>query len=537
MKTKLKRSIVALLLIFSVLMSFMLISCSREDEEDEEDDFFVSDEDLEGDDDADNDSDKENGQIQEDKDNVKEEDDGEKQPPESGEEDDGATSTNPDNSVNNTEDDIESGVGNDNENLEEDAGSSDPSEDASSDSDSAEDDPGNSGAQNGSEGTDNGSSSAPVINQTVINNNITISGTGADVSYASAMGLRSAVSIICEFTTTKAGSFFNPTPTTETYLAGGAGVIYSLDDDGNAFVITNYHVVYGESSDSANHISDNIKLFIYGMESEDCAIPAKYVGGSANYDIAILRVEGNDILKSAKKSGSATAVTVANSDSLAPGHTTVAIGFPSMGGMSVTSGIVSVASEYITMTAVDNSGEVSFRVIRTDTAINPGNSGGGLFNTKGELVGIVNAKSTQNNVDGVGYALHSNVVRAIADNIIYYCHNTDKECVYRAILGITVESSAFSTYYDENEGFIKVVEDVEVTLVDDTSIANGVLFAGDIIKRIKVGDMTTEVTKSYHVVDAMLDARSGDTVVFSVLRGDIEMEVGIKISDDCLVVY
>ena len=195
------------------------------------------------------------------------------------------------------------------------------------------------------------------------NNNITITGDNNDnITYATASGLRSAVSIYCTFETTYGGTNpWNPTPSTQTYYTTGSGVIYKLESDGSAFIVTNYHVVYDSNSNTDNHISDKIYIYLYGLESEAYAIPATYVGGSANYDIAVLRVDKNDILLDAIETGAATAVTVANSDELTPGMTTIAIGNPSssdadLGGISVTKGIVSVDSEYITMSAIDNSG-------------------------------------------------------------------------------------------------------------------------------------------------------------------------------------
>ena len=165
--------------------------------------------------------------------------------------------------------------------------------------------------------------------------------------------------------------------------------------------------MYDSNSNTDNHISDKIYIYLYGLESEAYAIPATYVGGSANYDIAVLRVDKNDILLDAIETGAAMAVTVANSDELTPGMTTIAIGNPSssdadLGGISVTKGIVSVDSEYITMSAIDTSGEVQFRVIRIDAPVNSGNSGGGLFNDKGELIGIVNAKISSSSVENIG---------------------------------------------------------------------------------------------------------------------------------------
>ena len=200
------------------------------------------------------------------------------------------------------------------------------------------------------------------------------------IACAAASGLQSSVSIYCTFETTYGGtSPWDPMPTTQTYYTAGSGVIYRLEDDGSAFIVTNHHVVYDSDSDTENRVSDKIYVYLYGMEDEAYAIPATYVGGSANYDIAVLRVDQSEILKNAAEMGAAAAVTIADSDEVVPGMTAIAIGNPSasdtdLGGISVTRGIVSVDSEYITMTASNDSSKVTFRVIRTDAPVNSGNS-------------------------------------------------------------------------------------------------------------------------------------------------------------------
>lgn len=368
----------------------------------------------------------------------------------------------------------------------------------------------------------------------VTNNEVTINGNLSNTAYASAAGLRSAVSVYCSFeVTVGGGSFWNPTPTTKTYYTTGSGVIYRLEDDGSAFVITNYHVVYNDSSSAGNGISDSIYLYLYGMETESGAIPAYYVGGSAFYDIAILRVDESRVIQKAMASGACTAVTVGDSDALTPGQHTLAIGNPSstnLGGISVTEGIVSVDSEYITMTASDNSGEVTFRVIRTDTAINSGNSGGGMYNEKGELVGIVNAKITSSTIENIGYAIPSGVVKGVADNIIDNCYNKDNTYVKRALVGVTLSATEQTTSYDTELGILRKAETVTVGAIETGSLADGVLAVNDKIVSITVGGKTYKATRLHHFIDAMLYARLGDTVKIEYIRGNetrvAEMTIG-----------
>ena len=354
--------------------------------------------------------------------------------------------------------------------------------------------------------------------------------------YAAAKGLRSSVSIYCTFIDTSSSSSKN----NKSYYTVGSGVIYKIDASGSAFIVTNFHVIYDSYNITENNISNDIVVCLYGMEANGYTIPATYVGGSANYDVAVLRVDNNEILKAAYASGSSAAITVGNSDLVFPGQSTLAIGNPStetISGISVTQGIVSVDSEHITLEAIDSSGATSFRVIRTDTAVNAGNSGGGLFNSAGELIGLIHAKNKNTNIEGVGYAIPSNVVRAIADNIIDYCYGKDCKSVMRGILGITVTTTALNTVYDVETGLFSKWEEVSVYEVSDGGIAKGILQVGDVIKAITIGNKTVTITRQYHLIDAMLDVRVGDTVTLSIIRNGVEKTVSTTITEGCLVAY
>jgi serine protease Do len=283
-------------------------------------------------------------------------------------------------------------------------------------------------------------------------------------------------------------------------------------------------------------------LFLYGMEYIDYKIPATYVGGSMQYDLAVLRVEDSDILKEALSRGAVAQVSVDNSEDIIVGQTAIAIGNPQAGGISATSGIVSVDSEYIDMTGADGTTPVSFRVVRVDTAINQGNSGGGLFNDKGELIGIVNAKIISSNVENIGYAIPSNVARAIADNIIYYCFEQECESVTRVLLGISVTQSALYTEYDEQTGVLRRYEEIKIHSVTGGALADGKILPDDIVKSITLKERTTEITRQHQVIDILLDARAGDKVTIVVKRANgegtrDEIAIEMVITEDCLTLF
>ncbi len=354
-------------------------------------------------------------------------------------------------------------------------------------------------------------------------NNVTINSQSGNLAFGANEGVRSIVSIYCTHSTGLFGSSGST----------GSGIIYKVNAEGDAFVITNYHVVHN----SSYGISEKIELYLYGMEYTDYTIPATYVGGSMNYDIAILRVENSEILKKAYASGSVQAVKIADSDKISIGQETIAIGNPQGQGISVTTGVISVDSEYIDMTGSDGKTAISFRVMRTDTPVNSGNSGGGFFNAKGELIGVVNAKIINSDVENIGYAIPSNVARAIADNIIDYCYGKECKTVMRGILGITVIANSLSTYYDEEAGMLVRVEEIAVHDVTEGGLGSKMFQTGDIIKSVTIGDKEIEITRQHHLIDAMLDVRVGDTVTNVIVRNGEEMTVSTVITQDCLAAY
>ncbi|MBE6567538.1 MAG: trypsin-like serine protease [Ruminococcaceae bacterium] len=357
------------------------------------------------------------------------------------------------------------------------------------------------------------------------------------ISLATAKGLRSAVSIVANFEATVQQGGWYPgygSTTTEEYSFKGSGVIYRMDKNtGDAFVITNYHVVYDESSNSESGISEDIEVYLYGSEIEEKTIKATYVGGSMYYDIAVLHIENSDILKDSD----ACATDISDSDTVSVGDSAIAIGNAKGYGISASLGIVSVDSEHLTMLAVDGKTAVSFRVMRVDTAINSGNSGGGLYDENGTLIGIVNAKIIDDGVENIGYAIPSNVAVAITENIIDHCYGKDETSVQRAMLGLTVTSSDSRALYDPQSGKITLKETVSVYEVAADSLASGVLQKEDVLVSITLDGKTTQITRQHQIIERMLDARVGDTVTIALIRGGTNMTIDITITQDSVASY
>ncbi|MBQ7226325.1 MAG: trypsin-like peptidase domain-containing protein [Clostridia bacterium] len=365
----------------------------------------------------------------------------------------------------------------------------------------------------------NGTSESLGVLQTKPGNNggnTTINVSGSSTSVATSKAARSIVDVI-----TDGGA--------------GSGVIYKYNEkDDGYFIITNFHVVSYVDDFKRMFISDSIEVLLYGNEYAEGAISAKYVGGSMNYDIAVLFVKNNDIIKAS----SATTVTVADSNKITIGDTAIAIGNARGEGISVTSGVVSVDSETITMTAADEKTTVDFRVLRTDAPINRGNSGGGLFNENGDLIGIVNAKTIVDGVEGTGYAIPSTLAVNVADNIIDNCYGTENTSVKRALLGITVSIIDSNSVYDQENGKIFIVETIYVVEATETNLFGSSIKPNDIIKSITLdGKETLNVTRQFHVIDYLLQARVGDTGVLVVERAGNLVSLPFTITEDCIVTY
>lgn len=194
----------------------------------------------------------------------------------------------------------------------------------------------------------------------------------------------------------------------------GSGVIMSSD----GYIITNAHVVSGASK---------IKV----TTSNNKTYTARLVGSYTKGDIAVLKIEATGL----------KAATFADSSKIKQGQVTYAVGNPEgTFANSITSGIVSAVSRKITISLSDDdssssdsddnswfsqytsgrsqSSTTTLNVIQTDAAVSPGNSGGGLFNANGDLIGIVNAKSSDSDSEGLGFAIPANTAVKIAKQLI-----------------------------------------------------------------------------------------------------------------------
>ena len=308
-------------------------------------------------------------------------------------------------------------------------------------------------------------------------------------------------------------------PLDNKYGSSGSGVFYSLDKvGGNALIITNYHVVFDSNANTENKISDDISVFLYGSEIDSRAIKAEFVGGSMTYDLALLKIENNDLLKSSI----ATVAEFGNSDEIVMGQKVYAVGNSNGDGIVATKGNITIDSEYLEMTSADESGKTDYREIRTDAAVNPGNSGGGLFDENGKLIGIVNAKNIELKVDNMGYALPSQNVKKVVEAILYYCSDGTAKSIKKPLLGMTIQVSDSYAVWDNDKDVVRVVQTIAVKELSAGSAVYDKLQSGDVILSVEKNGVLTVVDRLYILPETMLSCRVGDELTLRFRRGEGE---------------
>lgn len=310
--------------------------------------------------------------------------------------------------------------------------------------------------------------------------------------------------------------------------SAGSGVIYSIDKaTGDAYVVTNYHVVYKEDYGLCNKIT----LFLYGMELETYGISAEFLGGSASYDIAVLKVTGSEVMKNSY----AMAAKIGNSDDVRIFDEVIAVGNPEGFGMAATTGTVNVDSEDLSMRG-SNGKAIELRVIRVSAPINEGNSGGGLYNTAGELIGIVNAKRIGSEIDNMAYAIPVNLAKNLADNIIYYCDGNENTSVHRPLIGITITAKVIGVVADPVTGDIKKAEKIEIKEISSDCLIATEVMVGDVINSISVDGVEIKVSRLYHLIDHMLTARVGSSVTVNLTRGETTLDVNFTVPESAFTI-
>lgn len=296
---------------------------------------------------------------------------------------------------------------------------------------------------------------------------------------------------VVNISTKVSGGFFSPE--LQDY-GSGSGIIYKVDGD-KVYIITNNHVIEG-----AQYVS----ISVTGEEQ----VEASLVGTDPSSDLAVLSVSKQALNNAGIKN--ITTAKFANSDDVQVGDFVFPIGNALGRGKTMTQGMISAENKEI------NIDGKNLTVIQTDAAINPGNSGGALMNTKGEVVGVNTAKLSSSAIEGIGYAIPSNIVLDIANQII---ENGYVERPYFGIMGKTITEQTKKIYGLNFDGVL-VVEVEEGSNAEKSGLK-----ASDIITSFN----GQEIASVEDLSNAIKKCKVNDTVSFDIIRNGVE-KVTLKVT-------
>ncbi len=269
-------------------------------------------------------------------------------------------------------------------------------------------------------------------------------------------------------------------------LVQGAGSGVIVSDDG--YIATNYHVIQG---------ANKVEVTLHNGKT----YTARIIGSDPSNDIAVIKIDAKDL----------TTVTIGDSSTVDVGDLAVAIGNPlgQLGG-TATTGIIS---------ALDRTLEVegtTLTLLQTDAAINGGNSGGGLFNSKGELIGIVESKASAVGVEGLAFALPINNVSGIINDMI------ENGGSAQAAAGTPAVGVVISEVSEDNAQYYGL-ESAGVYIAQVTG-ANAQSAGFQEMDRI-VSFNGQEIKSSNEFITLVRKCKIGDTVTIVVSRNGQEIEI------------
>ena len=271
----------------------------------------------------------------------------------------------------------------------------------------------------------------------------------------------------------------------------GSGVIISSD----GYILTCAHVVDGAS---------NITVTI-----NDKDYTATLVGEDTTSDIAVIKIDANGL----------TPATVGDSDSLKVGQNVMAVGNPlgELGG-TVTGGMISALNRSVTIQGSSSVNTMS--LIQMDASVSPGNSGGGLFNMNGELVGIVNAKSSSSDAEGLGFAIPINDAIKVAQELLENGYVTGRP--YLGITYLAVEDAQTAAQLGVNAYGVYVVEVVKGGPAEKAGLQ-----AGDRIVSVD----GTEIASKDDLGTLMQKHAAGDTLSITIARDGQMQTVNVTLGE------
>ena len=274
------------------------------------------------------------------------------------------------------------------------------------------------------------------------------------------------------------------------YVAEGAGSGVIITEDG--YIVTNHHVIEGATSISVR-------------TTDGQSHSAKLIGSDSKSDLAVIKIEGTGF-KSA---------VFGDFEKCRLGDTVVAIGNPlgQLGG-TVTDGIISALDREITID--DN----IMTLIQTNTAINPGNSGGGLFNTNGQLIGVVNAKSSGEDVEGLGFAIPIDIAKTVISDLIEHGYVTGRVDTGIEVLEISDFQSAM--YYRVSKAGLYVYSVTKNSLAAKNGFQPGDLILSIDGQSIKTSDDYNKIIEKHKIGDSLLVTveRNGRNIDLSLVLSE-----------------
>ena len=264
----------------------------------------------------------------------------------------------------------------------------------------------------------------------------------------------------------------------------GSGVIVSKD----GYIATNYHVIQG---------ANKVEVTLHNGDT----YAARIIGSDPANDIAVIKIDAKDL----------STVTIGDSSTVDVGDLAVAIGNPlgQLGG-TATTGIISALDRTLDVEGT------TLTLLQTDAAINGGNSGGGLFNSKGELIGIVESKASAVGVEGLAFALPINSVSGIINDMIENGGSAQAEAGTPAV-GVVISevSEDNARYYGlESAG-------VYIAQVTGANAQNAGFQEMDRI----VSFNGQEIKSSNEFITLVRKCKVGDTVTIVVSRNGQEIEI------------
>lgn len=282
------------------------------------------------------------------------------------------------------------------------------------------------------------------------------------------------------------------------YVTEGAGSGVVMTADG--YIMTNNHVIDGASK-------------ITVTTSDDKEYEAKLVGTDSITDIAVLKISAKNL----------TPATYGNSDQLAVGDMAVAIGNPlgELGG-TVSAGIISALDREL---AIDGK---TMTLLQTDASINPGNSGGGLFNGDGQLIGIVVAKSSGSNVEGLGFAIPINKAADVAQQLMDKGYVSDQPSTGMSYAESSQGNGA-AQFFGNNQDSQSQSSSAAVYIqeVTGTNAKKAGFQSGDLVYAVD----GTRITSFNTLSSIVTSHKVGDKLTYTIVRGNQTKEIKLTLEE------